>query len=317
MNKDRFFDLLTRKDLNEEEKKELQSYIAADEEAAELSAVYNAAGKILKDSAHPSIDELSDYVLYKNNMEPVDNSVLKRIPVIEAHLKTCSECGTIYLELSEELNEVSGFVKKEFAGKQPHIKAPAHTAKIHYSFRFVYAAAALILLIFIGGMGVSYFVTPPAYRSLTNESPDELYRTRGRETNSFLQAVEALDNEDYNAAINDLKQDIKNNPNDETIFYSSYLIGLTYLHSAGSNFAGLFQSYDKEKVSEAIKYLKMAIEKNTSGKYINVNYDAWYYIGRGYLMLNDVKDGENYLNMVIKSRGSKMEESRRILSQLK
>lgn len=317
-NKERFLDLLSRKDeLQGAEKEQLDSFINNDKEAAELYEAYLYAEKGVKNSYHLSIDEISDYVLHLNNEQPENPSVIGKIPLIENHLRKCQKCNDIFLELNGEHEEIFSFVESNLApGKEAPVQQVINRNIRPLSFKYLTVSSFAILLLFFGTLLVSYFTTPRAYE-FAKMDDSSLYITRGRATNEFEQGLKALDNKNYNEAITFFKNDISNHQNDKSVFYTSYILGLTYLESAEKNVAGLFRTYDSKKVKEGIRYLETAVAKNTTGEFPNVNFDAHFYIGKGYLMLNEKVKASEYFRKVLASKGGKMDEAKKILSELK
>jgi tetratricopeptide (TPR) repeat protein len=141
--------------------------------------------------------------------------------------------------------------------------------------------------------------------------------SRGRTTDDFELSMKALEDKEYQSAIEYLKSDIDLNSKDETIFYSYYILGLTYLETAEKNVLGLFPSFDKSSAELALQNFKKTIEKNTSGKFQNVNLDAYFFAAKASLMVDDTKSAKDYLNIVVNDKGSKMNEARQILNELK
>ena len=64
----------------------------------------------------------------------------------------------------------------------------------------------------------------------------------------FNRDLTQLKREDYNDAIKYLSEDITEHQNEKSIFYTYYIIGITYLKSSESDFIGLFKSYDEERM---------------------------------------------------------------------
>ena len=54
------------------------------------------------------------------------------------------------------------------------------------------------------------------------------------------------------SAIQYLNDDVNKNQNDESIFYTHFVLGITYVNKAESDFLGLFKSFNKEDVEKGI-----------------------------------------------------------------
>src|ERR1035437_2871566 len=70
----------------------------------------NKIEKIIKDSYHPTTDELGNYILFKNGIDLKDKSILRLIPKIELHLRRCAECNRLFLELNNEYSKLDAFL---------------------------------------------------------------------------------------------------------------------------------------------------------------------------------------------------------------
>ena len=70
------------------------------------------------------------------------------------------------------------------------------------------------------------------------------------------------------------------------------------------------------RVEKGEQYLEESIRKNNSGKFNSIKLNSYFYLAKASLMLNDKNKAEKYLNIVIKERGSKMEESKYLLGEM-
>ena len=142
-------------------------------------------------------------------------------------------------------------------------------------------------------------VTKPFYKKNIFQPEEKTnFITRGRTSVLFQKSLSALNNHDYNTAIKFLKEDIVKNSNENSIFYSYYVLGLTYLKSAESNFLGTIQSFDHVKIENEIENLFIANEKNNSGDYDNLKIDVNYYIAKAYLSIDAIEDAKKHLQIV-------------------
>lgn len=313
----RIIELLDKKSLTPEEKNQLDSY-RKNEETAIFIAGYTAVKKALEKS-HISADEMADYILYKNNQEPADNLISYRIPAIDAHLKECKLCSSQMNEFKNEYSNIGDFVSNNlYQDGKAESSLNENIVLRKNSFKPVYAFASIIVvgLVYLLLFAVSGITTPDylQYASITKES--EVYLTRGRASEEFLKSFDALENKNYNQAIGYLERDIENNKTDETIFYSYYILGLTYLEMSESKFLGLFPSYNENNVKQGLNNLQSSVELNTTGKFDNIKLDAFFYMAKGNLMLGKKETAKEYLQTVIARKGSKMEEAAVILDQM-
>lgn len=320
MNKfDEILNLLQKKNLSEREDSLLNSLINSDPESKEFYNTYNKINSAFK-SSHISYDDLRDYILYKNKMEPADKGIANRIPEIEIHLKKCEQCVEEFKVLNQEYSDLELFLseklfegKSDFTGKNKFASTPQRTWK-----KPVYLFASMIVIgfVYLSLLIASDIVTPANYKLASLEDKSEFYVTRGRATEEFQESLKALEDKDYDKAISYLQKDIDQNPEDQTIFYSYYMLGLAYLESSEESYAGLFTSYNENSVKKSLHSFDMCIEKNDSGNFPDITYNAHFYTAKACLILNDVKSAKQCLNIVIKGKGSKISEAQTLLSKL-
>jgi tetratricopeptide (TPR) repeat protein len=314
---EKILELLEKKKLTPEEEKTLAS-LRKEQDAAEFIASYLNIKQALNKS-HISIDELADYILYKEENPDPDSNISFRAAAIDAHLKECNICTGQFLELTAEYRQTS-----EFVGSNLYSDSKTDSSGFILPFlkrfnstgAYAFASVIAVVIIYLGLFAVSGIVTPDNYMQAAINESSEDYLTRGRNTELFIKSFEALEANEYYEAIKYLKQDIKNNPDDETIFYSYYIMGLTYLELSESKVLGLFPSYDKKTASEGVNNLKSSVELNNSDKFENIKLDAYFYIAKGSLMLDDEKTAKDYLKLVISQKGGKMNEAAGILEEL-
>lgn len=273
--------------------------------------------KIIKDSFHPTVEELGSYILFKNGIED-DKSILKLIPQIDQHLRKCSKCNSLFLELNNEYVDLDNFLleRKPLAvdtKSQPAQKLLKPSAKY---FKFSGVALAIICLLIFGMFSVSHLVTPASIKYAQIGNIADLYETRGRVSDDFQESLKSFENRDYDGTVNWLKKDIVDNRGDETIFYSYYILGLAYLESSKTDFIGLFPSYDNIKVNNGISALNKALQLNNSGRFLNINLDIYFFLAKADLMMNNLINAKTNLKKVISEKGSNMNEAKMILSGL-
>jgi len=128
--------------------------------------------------------------------------------------------------------------------------------------------------------------------------------------------LNAIDKGDYSRAVEFLSEDIQTHHNEKSIFYSHYILGITYLKASEKDFIGLFKSYDRNQVELAIANLKESIDKNNSGDYESLKLDANYYIGRAYLLNDDKNLALESLQKVVAGKGRYSIEALNLISDL-
>lgn len=318
--KDKIIELLEKDHLIDTEKKELESLIGSDEELKEFASAYSQLSGIVSHSSHLSEEEISEYILVKNGAAEVENSIISRIPFIESHLRKCSECTDIFKDLNSEYTDVELFLSEKLGDVQSTsgtIAQPPQALRSRYRApRYAFMSVLIIGFIYLSLYIISSFSTPAYYHDAALDNSSEFSINRGRATDNFQNSLKALEKDNYDEAIGYLQKDIKQNPADETIFYSYYIIGLSYLETARHDYLGLFPGYDRERALKGAEYLKESIRKNDSGKFTNIKLNSYFYLAKASMMLNDKKSAREYLSLVINEKGSKMEEAKKLLGEL-
>jgi hypothetical protein len=318
-NLDKILELLEKKNLSAQDKATLNSIIASDSEAKEIYETYLKLGSLVK-SKHLSLEDIRDYVLYKNNVEPENREIVSRIPEIELHLKNCEQCTEEFKLLNAEYSEIDLFVADKFTVQPSPEAGKVSSAYIQPRTRrtplYAFSSIVAIGFVYVALLLISNVTTPGSYQLASVSDKSEYYVTRGRGTDEFQESLKALEDNNFDKAINFLQNDINKNPNDETIFYSHYIIGLSYLEKADKSFIGLFRSFNKEDARNGLKNLQLCIEKNTSGKFPDITYNAYFYSAKACMMLEDNESAKKYLKLVVGEKGSKMSEAQNILDEL-
>ncbi len=309
--------LIEKKNLTVEESKKLTALLNEDPNLKEYVNIYNKIKTAYGKTDHPKADLIGEYILYKNGLIKDAWKIIPAIPEIEKHLRECEQCREDYKLFNSEFEAVDAFVgetitrtEKKFVFKNLFFNPSL--AYIKYSLASVLMVGIIYFVLFF----ISTGSLTPVQKLAGNYDETENYVTRGRATDEFQKSMIALENNDYKRTIEFLEQDIKNNFKDETIFYSYYILGLVYLEDSYADFLNLFPSYNKDKVNRAIYNLKQCINKNSSDEFLNVNYDAFYFVGKGYLMLDNKEQAAEYFKLVLKNKGSKSEEAMQILDEL-
>jgi hypothetical protein len=318
LNRDKITELLLKDHLTEEEKSLLKGLINSDKEAEEFVNFYQKTKSAVSTSSHLSYEEIGDYILYKNNLAPEDPAIIKSIPKIENHLRECSNCSEEFKKLNSEYADIESFVASELnTGEKKSEPAVIVSRKNKFSFsRYTFISVIIIGIIYSALFAFSKISAPKYYDLASVQNQSDFYATRGRATDDFIKGLNALDNGKIGNAIDYLKSDIKNNPDDKTIFYSYYILGLTYLDNAETKVIGLFPGFNSSYAEQALLNLKEAIRKNNSGNYMNINYDAYFYSAKASLILGNINEAKKDLEIVIKNRGSKLDEAEDILKKL-
>lgn len=309
--------LLDKKNLTEEDRLEIKKVVQNDPEAKEFYGHYLKLRDAVISSSHLTVDDLGEYVLVKGN-NPSGILTGDKFNRIEEHLKSCKKCGEIFLQLTGEYSDIGNFldgnygVPAENAGTEIRRKGPAVNKFFRYSFTSAIGAAAVYLLLLI----TSAFITPGTTKLAKIEDNAVNYVTRGRGTDEFQKGLMSLDNSEFRQAAAYFESDIENDKDKETIFYTHYILGLTYLEISRHNFIGMFTSYDASGVNSAVKNFRTCIAENTSGNYPDITANSYFYLGKAELMLGNKSAAIEYFDKVIELQGGKTGIAKALIKDL-
>lgn len=317
-NFDKIIELLDKNTLSDEEKSLLNSLLNEDIENRNFYETYKKLGRTFFVSKHLTVDELGDYILIKNGLEPQSTDNFAKISLFDEHLRRCDKCREEMKFYNKEFSDVENFVGAQFdASKESRVDSERkifNFPQINYS-RFAMFITAVFIL-FISIIIASKLSESEYYDVAVVKDLSDMYSSRGRNSNEFELSIKAIETKDYQAAINYLKKDIDLHSNEETIFYSYYLLGLTYLETTEKSILGLFPRFDKSSAELALNYLTKAIELNNSGRFHNINLDSYFYAAKAALMLENTLLAKEFLQTVVKEKGAKLSEAAEILSKL-
>jgi tetratricopeptide (TPR) repeat protein len=318
----KILELLQKDVLSKQDQLLIDNILKTDSGAAQLYNTYLRIKDATKLTGHLLAEDLYNYILYKNSQEPEDKTIISKIPFIEEHLRVCEQCNNEFKNFNSEFINIDNYISKTFTNS-PVKEHDENDVSIFVALQrqLSFSRNTFITLIVLGFIYLGLYLTAPLTVPVTKKlalmhDQSELYITRGRATNDFQMSLTALAKNDYNRAIIYLNRDIIKNRNDETIFYSYYILGLAHLINAEERILGIFPDFDKSEVHKGLKALESAIVKNHSGRYPNITLDAYYYIAKAQLMLNNVDKAKKYLNMVIDLRGSKVRQAENMLKAL-
>lgn len=321
-NIDKILDLLQKKSLSDEESSFLKDAAQTDTELGSFINIYKNLTSKLSESTHVHIDLLSSYILYESGDAPENKLIPLIRNKIKSHIQECKICKNEYDLLINEYSDirehVNKKVKRETDQDQLHNNRPLLIPRFLQQSNFKYAFMALTFLIigYVALFSISTITTPYYEKNIFAPGENEIYTTRGRTSVLFQQGLNSIESGDYEKAIKFLNEDILANKNDRSIFYSYYIIGITYLNAAESDFIGLFKSFDRQDVELAISNLRESIDRNNSGNYENLKLDSYYYIGRAYLLIEDNNSARSNLQKVIDGKGKYFMESQKLIEQM-
>jgi tetratricopeptide (TPR) repeat protein len=318
---DKILELLEKNSLTPVEKQLLEEFSESDEEIKSFIVMYRSLNNSLSTSEHINPDLLASYILFEMGDESNNKLILSIRQKIKSHLDKCTICKNDYNELVKEYYEIQKHVSNSVVRTSQFSSTDkkffiSTIIKQSTTFRYAFATLAVFVVAYFGLFIVSTSITPDFKKNIFANEQDDFYKTRGRTSPLFQQGLNAIEKGDYSKAIEFLSEDIKEHQNEKSIFYTNYIIGITYLKAAESGFIGLFKSYDKNQVNLAITNLKKSIDKNNSGDYESLKLDAYYYMGRACL-LNDERDSAiTNFQKVIDGKGRYSKESAQLISDL-
>jgi hypothetical protein len=281
-----------------------------DQNLKEYSSVHQKVEKAFSKERHPDVMELAEYIVAETAEEDISGSGL--FTGIKKHLEVCPICKAEYHSLTEELPQPAKKEERATVPVRSRKKKKLSFAKIIY---YPVRIAAVFLLGWLAMYSASELSKPEAIRyGSADITPDGVSRALTSDT--FSETHTLVSEERYDEAIRLLLSKIDEEPDGTSAFYLHYTTGKLYLLSAQSDILGMFTSYDDEKVELARKEFHLAIEKNYSGKYENISYDASFYLAKTYILQNDFSRGKELLEYVAGTKGSKSREAAELLSEL-
>jgi tetratricopeptide (TPR) repeat protein len=319
-NSEKLLELLQKDRLTTEEQQQINVLVHGDPELSKLYDSYTRISNAVRHNSHPSLEEITEYVFFRNGLSTDNPGIYVLAPLIEEHLRTCNKCEDEFKEVNNEFSETEIFLDDILRKPiNPDSKASLFVRGILQkpsSLKFALLTTITILFLSLSA-GIILNITKPQYYELAGLSnKSEFSITRGRSTDDFQKGIEAYDDGNYTQAISFFSNDIKLNHNESTIFYTYYILGLVNLQSAQKNSLGLFPSFDKDKVLSSIADLKACIQRNNTETFPDINMNAYYYLAKANLMIGNKKEAILCLKNVINGKGGKMDEAAKILYKL-
>jgi len=318
---EKILELLEKKSISASEKKLLEEFANSDEEIKSFISTYQKLSSSFSAAGHIPTDLLAEYILFEREEESENRLIQLLKEKIKSHLKDCIVCKNEYDSLLVEYSKVQVHVDRSIVRTakssldKKKLIIPSISRQSSY-FKYAFATLAVIFIAYIGLFFVSSSVTPDYKKNIFPNEQEEFYKTRGRTSPLFQKGLNAIDKGDYSKAIEFLSEDIAKHQNEKSIFYTHYIIGMTYLKAAESDFFGLFRSYNADKVNLAIANLKESVDKNNSGDYESLKLDSYYYMGRAYLLIDNSDEAISYLEKVIIGKGRYSKEAVQLIGKL-
>lgn len=316
---EKILELLEKAELTLDERNELESLLAAIPGSDKLVKTYTGLKYSLAADSHIDENLLGEYVLFKNSVLGENQSMLLLERKIEDHLRGCEKCINIFKDLNSEYANVDSFLTESIKQSEPKDKTKKNTVGFFQKLsagKFAFASIVTILVVYVGLFAASSVFTPDYKKYAIASDERNLYNTRGRTSELFQRGLNAIDQKDYKTAIQLLEEDINKNSGEPSIFYSHFILGVTYIQESESSFLGTFKSFNKEKVENGITSLKKAIALNNSNRYENLNLDAHYFIGKAYLLIDQDNLAANHLRIVVNNKGSYYKKAEALLGKI-
>lgn len=314
---EKIIELLDKEIISEDENNLLEVMIKDNPEAKKIRDAYLNLKTSLKKDEHIDEELIAEYVMYKNNLSS-DRLIVLLANKVEDHIRKCVKCEKLFTELNAEYCDVDSFVSNSVT-KQVNQHKPAQT-KGFFLFnnfsaaKYAFASLAAVVVLYVGLFAVSSFTTPDYKKSFLDG--EDFYTTRGRTSELFQRGLDAIDRKDYDSAIKFLSDDVNSNKSDESIFYTHFILGITYVNKAENDFLGLFKSFNNNDVKKGIENFEKSIALNNSGKFDNLKLDAHYFIGKSYLMIDDKVSAREHLQSVVDEKGSYYKKAEELLKEL-
>lgn len=313
----KLIELLDKEIISKDEKYLLDKMIRNNPEAKKINDAYLSLKNSLKRNEHIDEELMAEYVMHKNNLSS-ERLIVLLANKIEDHIRKCVQCENLFEELNSDYCDVDAFVSQSVVEQVKEEKTAALKSPFLFNnisaAKYAFASLAAVVVLYLGLFAVSSFTTPDYKKSFLDG--EDFYSTRGRTSEFFQRGLDAIDRKDYSSAIQYLNDDVSKNQNDESIFYTHFVLGITYVNKAESDFLGLFKSFNKEDVAKGIENFKRSIELNNSGRFDNLKLDAHYFIGKSYLMIDDKTSAREHLQSVADGKGSYYKKAEELLKEL-
>jgi len=314
---EKIIELLDKDSLTAEEKNVLSGMIKNDPEASKISNAYSQLKTSLSRNEHIDEELMGEYILYKNNLSS-ERLIILLSKMVEDHIRKCVQCESLFKELNVEYCDIDSFVSQSVVDPVKEEKLAA--SKQFFLFnnfsaaKYAFASIAAVVVLYLGLFAVSSITTPDYKKSFLDG--EDFYTTRGRTSELFQRGLDAIDRKDYTSAIQYLNDDVNKSQGDESVFYTHFVLGITYVNKAENDFLGLFKPFSKEDVQKGITSFEKSIKLNNSGKFDNLKLDAHYFIGKSYLMIDDKISASEHLQLVVDGRGSYYKKAENLIKEL-
>jgi len=309
--------ILEREVIPYEDKEYLKRIANIDIDIKNFISVHLKMKSIFNSSCHLDMEILSEFILYYDGDLNAAEYIPEITDKIEDHLTECSSCNNLYLAFTDEFQQVDNFVSKAINDNEDFEaqNIPSVFSRVRKTnFRTGLTALFLLAVTYFGMMITSYYGTPSYKRNIFEFKSISTSLTQSRDSELYKKGLAAFNNHNYNKAIGLLMEDIIRSHTDSTIYYSHYLLGITYLKSSENNILGTFKSYDHFRVDEGIEHLMIFNQNNEGGVHNRETIDIHYFIAKAYLSIDELDEAKKHLQIVVKKRGKYYTNAAEILN---
>jgi tetratricopeptide (TPR) repeat protein len=312
--------ILDEEEILPEEREYLNQVSTEDIELKKFIDVHLQLRETLNSNSHIDMEILAEFILYYDGDLDAAEYVPQITDKIEDHLSECDICNQLYINFNREFQRVNDYVTKAIIGSEEDFvdeKGPSIFSRIkRWNYRAALSAIILLLITYAGMKVTSYYSTPFYMKDIFSIEGQNNLLAHARASDSYKKGLIAFYQEEYQKSIGYLMEDIIKNPDDSTIFFSYYLLGLTYLKSSENDILGTFKSYNHIRVDNGIENLLLSVEKNNSGNFERLNLDAHYFVAKAYIAAEELELAREHLQIVVDERGKYFSSAFKILKSL-
>jgi tetratricopeptide (TPR) repeat protein len=290
---------------------------------------------LLRYSIHLSAPKESDY----------DGRKLARseIASIRKHIGECESCRQKVDQFCQEIQEIEQYLeeaelpelvlsnnfdwagifeKARFSWNRAYRKAIGFLADItDLVKRQLFAPMPRLVPITIGVTALVVFVwagpffrdDDPYHQLASLRQQEILSLTRGSLPELLADGLSAFHEGNYERSIQDLERFISNNSTDPSLYHAHYVLGISYLFEAKSDFLGRFQKYDISMVDRVIQNLELA--RNLSDN-SGVREDCLWHMAKAYLMKRDGERARAIYENILSFQGRRFKEARQEIEEI-
>ncbi|MBL1215495.1 MAG: hypothetical protein HND52_19165 [Ignavibacteriae bacterium] len=319
--KDFIYKLLEKENISDDENSQMNEILNKDRSLKSFVNFYFKAKAAVEKKSHIAPDILADYILFKSQLQTESAGIFNLADKIENHLRGCDKCTEDFKVLNEEYLSVDEFITDNIS--QTDINETEITKNVFkniFQSRTVYKslyAFALLVLFYAGAVFITNYSIPDYNREITELSGELNLNSRGRASQEFLMGISELQKGNFENAVLSFKSDLKNNKNSKTIFYTHFILGQAYLRNAKKDLLGINLGFDQDFINKSINEFRNCIAVNNNYQFVNINYDAHYFVGRAYLLRDDKNQAIEEFNKVIENKGRFINEAKELISTIK